>query len=79
MKREMSVWKGLRHQNVLPFIGSVTLDRVLYAVAPWMPNGDALKYLRQNPDADRVDLVSNSISILFHVSDHHMLIAGANC
>ncbi|KDQ14164.1 hypothetical protein BOTBODRAFT_352381 [Botryobasidium botryosum FD-172 SS1] len=55
--REMEMWKTLRHPNVLPFIGSVTLDSKLYLVSPWMPNGDAMKYVNTHPNVDRVAIL----------------------
>jgi len=56
-QREMAAWKGLRHPNILPFIGSVTLESKFYMVSPWMENGDVVNYLAGHPDADCVRLL----------------------
>ena len=52
------MWKRLRHQNIVPFIG-VTQDPLQF-VSEWMPNGTLIEYLGKNPGANRVDLVSFS-------------------
>ncbi|KDQ10213.1 hypothetical protein BOTBODRAFT_116234, partial [Botryobasidium botryosum FD-172 SS1] len=61
---EMKVWKRLRHPNVLPFIGSVTLESPpkLYMVAPWMKNGDLSEYLKVHMDADCALLIAQIAS-----------------
>jgi serine/threonine protein kinase len=50
------VWKHLNHPNLVPFKG-VTLEP-LQLVSEWMPNGDLREYIKRNPNADRVSLVS---------------------
>ncbi|KDQ07615.1 hypothetical protein BOTBODRAFT_119839 [Botryobasidium botryosum FD-172 SS1] len=57
MRREMEVWKKLRHPNVLPFIGMFSVGHSTYLISPWMHNGDALGYVKRNPNADVVDLL----------------------
>jgi len=57
-EREIKVWKGLRHPNVLPFVGSVTMSPATYMVSPWMKNGDALGYIRRNPNVDCLTLLT---------------------
>src|ERR1700753_4236731 len=57
------MWKRLRHQNIVPFIG-VTQDPLQF-VSEWMPNGTLTEYLNHNPSADRVDLVSFSLVYCF--------------
>ncbi|KAJ7107553.1 kinase-like domain-containing protein, partial [Mycena epipterygia] len=56
--REAIVWRGLRHQFILPLIG---IDRQMFPssfcmVSPWMKNGTVLKYLRDrgHGDVDRL-------------------------
>ena len=49
------MWKHLRHQNIVPFIG-VTRDPLQF-VSEWMPNGTLTQYLGKNPGVNRVDLV----------------------
>ena len=55
------MWKRLRHQNIVPFIG-VTQDPLQF-VSEWMPKGTLTEYLGQNPGVNRVDLVSSSLVI----------------
>ena len=55
------MWKHLRHQNIVPFIG-VTQDPLQF-VSEWMPNGTLTDYLGTNPGANRVGLVSLSRAI----------------
>ena len=50
------MWKHLNHPNIVPFIG-VTLEP-LQLVSEWMDNGKLQEYLRTNPEADSVNLVS---------------------
>lgn len=40
-----------------------------YLVSPWCENGDAPKYLKKNPNADRVKLVSEFLSLLIRMID----------
>ena len=54
--KEAVVWKRLRHPNVVPFIGVTT--KPLQFVSEFMPNGTLTKYVKKNPSADRVGLVS---------------------
>ena len=53
------MWKHLRHQNIVPFIG-VTQDPLQF-VSEWMPNGTPIEYLGKNSGVNRVDLVSFSL------------------
>jgi len=53
----MNAWRGLRHPNVLPFIGTFVQNSTIYMVSPWMSNGDILRYLKNNPEADRLKLL----------------------
>ena len=55
------MWKRLKHQNIVPFIG-VTRDPLQF-VSEWMPNGDLMEYLGKNPGADRIGLVSSPLVI----------------
>lgn len=66
--REVVAWRTLRHPNVLPLLGvTMTKDRFVM-VSEWMDNGNSNEFLRKNPDADRLELVSlspgSSLSLL---------------
>ncbi|KDQ14242.1 hypothetical protein BOTBODRAFT_110386, partial [Botryobasidium botryosum FD-172 SS1] len=54
---ELEMWKTLRHPNVHPFIGSITLASKLYLVPPWMGFGDAREFVNRYPDVQRTPLV----------------------
>ena len=55
------MWKRLKHQNIVPFIG-VTQDPLQF-VSEWMPNGTLTDYLGKNPGANRIGLVRLSRAI----------------
>ena len=55
------MWKRLRHQNIVPFIG--VTQGPLQFVSEWMPNGTLTDYLGENPGANRIGLVSFSRTI----------------
>ena len=49
------MWKGLKHQNIVSFIG-VELNPMQFVIE-WMPNGTLGEYLKKNPGANRIGLV----------------------
>ena len=55
---EAVVWKRLRHPNVVPFLGVTTAP--LQLVSVWMPNGILTDYVKAEPQADRINIVSIS-------------------
>ncbi|KZT37802.1 kinase-like protein [Sistotremastrum suecicum HHB10207 ss-3] len=67
VKREMSVWSMLDHDNILPFLGFCDFQGApimprnslasMCPVSPWMKNGSAPRYIRDNPHVDRVALL----------------------
>ncbi|KDQ11604.1 hypothetical protein BOTBODRAFT_97344, partial [Botryobasidium botryosum FD-172 SS1] len=59
--REIRVWRNLRHPHVLPFIGICVLGPTTYMLSPWIEKGNALDYLRLNPD-------ENCLKILLQVA-----------
>lgn len=60
--REAVVWKHLNHPHIVPFMG-VTLEPLQF-VSKWMPGGDLREYVKNNPDKNRVSLVSQALPIL---------------
>ncbi|KDQ09169.1 hypothetical protein BOTBODRAFT_533239 [Botryobasidium botryosum FD-172 SS1] len=56
--REIETWKDLRHPHVLRFIGVCQIDSQTYMVSPWMENGDCVTYVKRNPQANCVRLLS---------------------
>ncbi|KAJ6602491.1 hypothetical protein DFH09DRAFT_1124971 [Mycena vulgaris] len=54
------LWTSLRHPNVLQMFGVSPLDAdPLYVVTQFQPNGNVLRFLEQNPHADRARIVSD--------------------
>jgi len=54
---DVAVWAKLNHQNILMCFG-VMIDP-LQIVTEWMQNGEAMRYVQEHLDADRVLLVSS--------------------
>ena len=50
------MWRRLSHPNIVPFMG-VTLEP-LQLVSGWMPGGELRSYVRENPHANLISLVS---------------------
>ena len=67
------VWAKLNHPNILRCFG-VTVDPLQIATE-WMSNGEAMRYVRENQDADRVLLVSfptfNTREVNFSTPSQH--------
>ncbi|KAI9433952.1 kinase-like domain-containing protein [Lactarius indigo] len=61
-KEKVESWHGLHHRNVLSFFGHVKIEDTVYSVSPWMENGNIRDYVRSNPDADRMRLLSEVAS-----------------
>ena len=61
------MWKRLDHPNIVPFKG-VTFEPP-QLVSEWMEGGELREYIRNNPDANPVSLVSPS----FHASKDHLI------
>lgn len=63
--REMRLWSKVDHGNILAFLGFCFFPNVSYVggsaqlslVSPWMKNGTAVDYVRNNPEADRIAIV----------------------
>ena len=54
---EVAVWAKLNHPNILRCFG-ITVDP-FQIVTEWMPNGQAMVYVQEHQDADRVRLVGS--------------------
>ena len=52
-----AAWKGLKHPDVVPFLGVATAPSRL--VSEWMPNGTLTECVNTNPGADGISLVCN--------------------
>lgn len=57
--RQVNIWHRMKSKYILRFYGvaSFTGGSSFYLVSPWCENGDAPKYLKRNPNADRLKLI----------------------
>lgn len=53
-------WASFDHPSVLPLLGVIKdfNDKGTALVAPYLANGTAMSFIRNNPGADRLKLVS---------------------
>jgi hypothetical protein len=58
LMHETTIWSKLSHENVLQFYGAALATDAPFLVTRYMKNGNLLKYLRQEPNANRVQLAS---------------------
>ena len=63
--------KHLTHPNIVPLVG-VTINPFQF-ISDWMPGGDLVNYIANNPDADRSSLVSVLSTVLYNNLPHHQL------
>ncbi|KAF8906062.1 hypothetical protein CPB84DRAFT_1844704 [Gymnopilus junonius] len=61
-QREVSIWRELKHPNVVPLYGVVYIAEDLYTVSPWMDNGTVVDYVKKSPSADRMKLLTDAAS-----------------
>jgi len=57
LARELYVWMGLNHPNVLPMYGFAFVQGNAALVSPWCKNGDVKQYLHKHPEANRKAMV----------------------
>ncbi|QRV82209.1 Tyrosine kinase catalytic domain protein [Ceratobasidium sp. AG-Ba] len=57
--RQVKIWHRMKSKYILRFYGVASFagGNSLYLVSPWCENGDAPKYLKRNPNADRLKLI----------------------
>ena len=51
------MWKVLRHPNVLPLIGVTMSENQFAMISDWMANGNISSFVKEHPDANRLELV----------------------
>ena len=57
-------WNALRHPNVLPLLGVTMAEGRFVMVSEWMVKGNINEFVKANPNADRLGLVSFLSAIL---------------
>jgi hypothetical protein len=58
------MWKLLKHRNILSLIGVSMSESHFGMVSDWMTNEDINKFIKMNPNADRIKLVGYSLTVL---------------
>lgn len=61
-KRELRIWAGLQHENILPLIGVVSVDGSPSLASEWMQNGTMGDYLKKHENANIHKLVRVAVS-----------------
>ena len=56
--KEVIGWAWLRHENILPFVGITMQSDQFSVVSEWIPNGDIVSFVAQNPGRNLFPLVS---------------------
>ncbi|KDQ14065.1 hypothetical protein BOTBODRAFT_132954, partial [Botryobasidium botryosum FD-172 SS1] len=70
IRRESEVWRRLRHDHILPFLGLWhRQDDMVYMVSPWIANGHIMKYLQSDigRQADRRALLTQAADALVYL------------
>lgn len=55
--REIRVWSKLQHPNIQPLLGFVLEGEYPSLISEWMENGTALRYVKDQPEHDILELV----------------------
>ncbi|KAG8922677.1 hypothetical protein FRC02_011691 [Tulasnella sp. 418] len=81
-KREVLLWRRLKHRNIVPLLGYATHPSGWPAmVSPWYPNGNVVEYLAQQRDPNRTSLASDvarALTYLHSIPVVHGDIKGEN-
>ncbi|PCH44518.1 kinase-like protein, partial [Wolfiporia cocos MD-104 SS10] len=59
LRKEAIVWKHISHPNIVPFIGIDCSENSLGIVSTWMEHGTIMTFLKRDPYANRVKLLSD--------------------
>jgi len=74
--REGKLWSQLDHPNITPFYGicfDIGPPSAPCLVSPYFKNGNVAKYLEQNPNANRMKLVSQVVVGLKYLHGHNII------
>ncbi|KIO21280.1 hypothetical protein M407DRAFT_245524 [Tulasnella calospora MUT 4182] len=56
--RELTIWMECQHPRVLELLGYAYIEGIPCLISPWCSKGNILEYLAQNPNANRMQLVT---------------------
>ncbi|KAJ8515889.1 hypothetical protein ONZ45_g6752 [Pleurotus djamor] len=79
--QEIMIWSRIAHPHVLPFYGACLEAARPFMVTRYCENGNALEYLRRNPDTSRIRMlheVSLGMTYLHNQSIIHADLKGSN-
>ncbi|CAE6446683.1 unnamed protein product [Rhizoctonia solani] len=79
--RELHVWSGCKHGNILELIGTACVHGLVASISPWMENGTVSNFISNNPGAPRYELCAQlaaAVSYLHRVGVVHSNIKGSN-
>ncbi|CAE6420439.1 unnamed protein product [Rhizoctonia solani] len=54
--RELAIWSRLKHENILPLMGTCLFRGSIGLVSEWQDNGNATEWVSANPYVDRLEL-----------------------
>ncbi|KAJ7575155.1 kinase-like domain-containing protein, partial [Mycena floridula] len=79
-RREALVWKQLHHPNVLPFLGASEdlFPPSFCLISPWMTNGNLIDYLKDHPEHDRFEAITQICDAMRYLHEHSIAIVHAD-
>ncbi|EJD34991.1 kinase-like protein [Auricularia subglabra TFB-10046 SS5] len=77
LKRELRAVRQVRHEYILRYIGTTESDFHTILVAPYMKNGNLLRYLSKNPNLDRRRSVADALVFLH--GKHNLVHGDVKC
>ena len=60
------MWSSSRHPDVWPLLGANMIDAQHVMGSEWMMNGNINEFVKADPDADRLGLVSFPFEVLLY-------------
>jgi len=67
------IWRHLRHPNILPLVGVTLGQGRCSMVSNWMENGTINQFVKDNQDANRIDLLVDAVKGLMYMHDLHVV------
>ncbi|KZP29985.1 kinase-like protein [Athelia psychrophila] len=76
---EIRVWDKLDHPNILTFYGIVTNLGQIHMVSPWQESGNVLEYVKANPQANRIHLLSGAAEGVKYLHECNIVHGNLKC